>query len=101
VSGRAGDPGQARRQAVYLRALATVPSLTIHYGHFLAYRVMPLSAPPPAGPQDRRGEQDRREGIDVNLATYLLLDGFQVDHEAAAVISNDSDLAESRWSGTC
>jgi hypothetical protein len=34
------------------------------------------------------------KGSDVNLATYLLLDGFQGDYEAAAVISNDSDLKE-------
>ena len=32
------------------------------------------------------------KGSDVNLATYLLLDGFQRDYELAAVISNDSDL---------
>jgi hypothetical protein len=30
----------------------------------------------------------------VNLATYLLLDGFKGDYEVAVVISNDSDLVE-------
>jgi hypothetical protein len=34
------------------------------------------------------------KGSDVNLATYLLLDGFQRDYDVAAVISNDSDLKE-------
>ena len=29
---------------------------------------------------------------DVNLASYLLLDGFENDYEMAVVISNDSDL---------
>jgi hypothetical protein len=31
------------------------------------------------------------KGSDVNLATYLLLDAFKQDCEAAVVISNDSD----------
>lgn len=34
------------------------------------------------------------KGSDVNLGAYLLLDGFQNQYEAAAVITNDSDLCE-------
>ena len=34
------------------------------------------------------------KGSDVNLASYLLLDGFQKNYEVAAVLSNDSDLIE-------
>ena len=34
------------------------------------------------------------KGSDVNLASYLLLDGFHKDYEVAVVITNDSDLAE-------
>ena len=33
------------------------------------------------------------KGSDVNLATYLLTDGYEDDYEQALVISNDSDLA--------
>ena len=33
-------------------------------------------------------------GSDVNLATYLLLDGFRQSADAYIVVSNDSDLAE-------
>ena len=33
------------------------------------------------------------KGTDVNLATYLLMDGFDQDYEQAVLISNDSDLA--------
>jgi len=36
----------------------------------------------------------QEQGSDVNLATYLLLDAFQNDYDGAAVITNDSDLAE-------
>ncbi|MCH8826578.1 MAG: NYN domain-containing protein, partial [Chloroflexi bacterium] len=33
------------------------------------------------------------KGSDVNLATFLLSDGYDGDYEQAVVISNDSDLA--------
>lgn len=33
------------------------------------------------------------KGSDVNLASHLLLDGFQNKYEIAVVVSNDSDLA--------
>ena len=33
------------------------------------------------------------KGSDVNLATYLIIDGYENDYEQAVVISNDSDLA--------
>ena len=32
------------------------------------------------------------KGSDVNLATYLLLDGFDNEYDLAVVITNDSDL---------
>src|SRR5262249_46784740 len=35
VKPRVGDPHAAQRQQVYLRALATVPNLTLHYGAFM------------------------------------------------------------------
>lgn len=34
----------------------------------------------------------KEKGSDVNLATYLLADGFQGEYELAIVVSNDSDL---------
>ncbi len=37
------------------------------------------------------------KGSDVNIASYLLLDGFRNDYEVAVIISNDSDLVEA-WS---
>gem|GEM_PF-5301564 len=46
VANRPGDPTQTQRQQAYLRALQTVPSLSIHYGHLLAKRKRrPLAAP--------------------------------------------------------
>ncbi len=32
------------------------------------------------------------KGSDVNLATHLLVDGYNDDYEIAVIVSNDSDL---------
>ena len=93
VTSRPNDPNQAQRQQTYLRALQTIPNLTIHYGHFLSMRKRRLLARQPAtGPRTVEVLDTEEKGSDVNLATYLLLDGFVNDYEMAVVISNDSDL---------
>jgi hypothetical protein len=93
VSGRSADPRQPQRQQIYLRALRTIPHLSVHLGHYLSHPVrMPLAHPPPGGPQTVEVIKTEEKGSDVNLASYLLLDGFRSDCEAAVVISNDSDL---------
>jgi uncharacterized LabA/DUF88 family protein len=38
--------------------------------------------------------EQEEKGSDVNLASYLLVDGFQQQYDVAIVVSNDSDLAE-------
>lgn len=89
-----GDGAQPQRQQMYLRALATLPNLTVHYGHYLSHaRSMPLANPPPGGPRFASVTKTEEKGSDVNLATMLLLDAFRKDFEQAVVISNDSDLA--------
>jgi hypothetical protein len=94
VSGRA-DPGTPIRQAVYLRALRTLPTVTIHFGNFLQSNVrMPLSSPRPGGPRTVEVVKTEEKGSDVNLATYLLIDAFRHDSDVAVVVSNDSDLCE-------
>ena len=51
VSPRVTDPSAPQRQDTYLRALATVPGLSIHLGHFLTSKTrMPLVSPRPGGP---------------------------------------------------
>ena len=67
------DPWVSERQQVYLRALETIPNLSIHYGSFL-------------------GNPPKEKGSDVNLASYLLMDAFDNAYQVALVISNDSDL---------
>ena len=93
VTNRPDDPTQAQRQQTYLRALETVPGLTIHYGHLLAKtKRRPLTRQPQTGPRTAEILDTEEKGSDVNLASYLLLDGFKGEYELAVVVSNDSDL---------
>lgn len=95
ISARPGDPSGPTRQNTYLRALATIPHVTIHYGHYLrSKRSMPLAKPPPVGPETVKVIKTEEKGSDVNLATYLVVDAFRGDCEMAVVVSNDSDLCE-------
>lgn len=91
VKPRADNPQVHNRQQAYLRALQVTPNLSIHYGHYLSHTVnMPLA---PAGAGFANVIKTEEKGSDVNLASYLLLDAFNKDFEAAIVVSNDSDLA--------
>src|SRR6266508_1727633 len=93
VSARTDNPDAPQRQQVYLRALETIPGLSIHYGHYLTHVTrMPLARPRPGGARTVEVVKTEEKGSDVNLATYLLLDAFQRDCDVAVVISNDSDL---------
>jgi len=89
------DPDAPTRQGTYLRALATIPNLTIHCGHFLSSRcTMALASSKSNPPEKVEVIKTEEKGSDVNLATHLLLDGFRRDYECAVVVSNDSDLLE-------
>lgn len=93
VSARPDNPDAPQRQQVYLRALETIPGLSIHYGHYLKHVTrMPLANPPRRGARTVEVVKTEEKGSDVNLATYLLLDAFQRDCKVAVVVSNDSDL---------
>jgi hypothetical protein len=95
ISGRPDKPDSPTRQDAYLRALASRPKVTIHYGKFLQSTIrMPLAAPQPGGPRTVEVIKTEEKGSDVNLATYLLIDAFRKDSDVAVVISNDSDLCE-------
>lgn len=95
VNARPNDPHQPIRQQTYLRALRTIPHLTVHLGSYQEKPTrMPLHPPPVMGPKTVQVMKSEEKGSDVNIATYLLVDAFDGDFDAAVVISNDSDLAE-------
>lgn len=79
------------RQNAYLRALATLPEVSIHFGMFLTN---PATLQLADGSGMATVLRTEEKGSDVNLATYLLLDAFDRDYDTALVVSNDSDLVE-------
>ena len=91
IAARPGDPDQPTRQQFYLRALATIPNLTITYGQFLTHvKKLPLASDPTKFVEVLKTEE---KGSDVNLATHLIYEGMANEYDTAVVISNDSDLA--------
>lgn len=89
------DPQQPARQQVYLRALGTLPSVSIHLGQFASHTVkMPVAAT--LGSSTRFVEVWRSEekGSDVNLAAHLVHDAHRRSFEQAVIVTNDSDLIE-------
>lgn len=84
------DPDIGNRQQVYLRALRTLPSVSIHEGHFLRHNVRMAHAYPP--PNTVEVIKTEEKGSDVNLATYLLADAFRNDASRFVVVTSDSDF---------
>jgi len=89
------DSQQLQRQLTYIRALKTTPNLSVHYGQFLTHTVRrPLAHPTAGDPTTVEVLDTKEKGSDVNLATYLLVDGFNKEYQIAVIISADSDLVE-------
>lgn len=92
ITARPGDPDQPTRQQFYLRALGTIPNLSITYGQFLTHKKkMALAADPSKIIEVLKTDE---KGSDVNLATHLIYDAMRDGFDVAVVVSNDSDLAE-------
>lgn len=95
VQARPHDPDAPTRQQVYIRALNTLPEVSIHLGRFLTKPVsMPLVASKKIPPERVFVYKTEEKGSDVNLACNLVWDAVQKDFDLAVVVSNDSDLLE-------
>ena len=93
VSARPNDLNAPASQKLYLRALSTIPELSVHFGHFLVHQVtMPLVVPVGDPQQYVKVIKTEEKGSDVNLATHLLHDAHMNKFDVAVVVSNDSDL---------
>jgi hypothetical protein len=94
VKPRPDDPQAPARQDAYLAALRSLPTVSIHYGHFLQTITRMRLASPPAPPAAQTAQVIKTEekGSDVALATWLLVDAYETDCEMSVVITNDSDL---------
>ena len=104
VSGRTSLDAP-RHQHAYLRALATLPDVAIHFGNFLvnhkwAGLVQPpafrpsFTLPPEAAPEVAYVWKTEEKGSDVNLGAHLVRDAFKGTFDLAAVLTNDTDLLE-------
>ena len=94
LDARPGNPAQRQRQQAYLRALATLPGFEAYYGVFRSgVKRRPLAEPVPGRPAYVLVRDSEEKGSDVNLATRLLVDGFNGEYEQAVVVSNDADFA--------
>jgi uncharacterized LabA/DUF88 family protein len=93
VDPRPDDPQQQQRQQIYIRALTTIPNMTVTYGLFKTRRVwLPRANRKPGEERFIEVLRTDEKGSDVNLATALLADGFRDEYDVAVVVSNDSDL---------
>jgi hypothetical protein len=92
VKRRLEDPEAGVRQEVFLRALATLPNLTFHFGQFQRNVVSRRRAADPS--KSVRVIDFKEKGSDVSLAARLIHDAVRGECEIACVISSDSDLAE-------
>lgn len=86
ISGRL-DPSAPARQHAYLRALATLPSVAIHYGKFMVTQKWAGLVPPPDFRPPAPGPlgfapvvayvwKTEEKGSDVNLGVHLVRDAY-------------------------
>lgn len=86
VSARPGDPDKPHRQDTYLKALATLPAVALHFGYFLPR----IERCRNCGETWQSYEEKR---TDVNIAAELLGDAQDDAFDTAMIISADGDLA--------
>jgi len=95
VAPRPNDPEQPIRQQTYIRALRTIPNLSVHYGHYLSSIVTRREVTASGGiGRAVRIHKSEEKGSDVNIATHLISDAYENQFEVAVLITNDSDLLE-------
>ena len=80
-----GDGQSAKRQTLWLDALATRGDITCHFGHYLPKQ------------QECRNcgatwTSHEEKMTDVNIATQLLIDAYEDRFDTAMIVSGDSDL---------
>ncbi|MBF0178302.1 MAG: NYN domain-containing protein [Magnetococcales bacterium] len=79
------NDADVQRQSDYLDALAQLPELTIHFGHF-------LNKPRQCRKCGAHWMDYEEKMTDVNIATQILTDAFDDRFDTALLLSADSDL---------
>lgn len=77
VKSMPGDPDKPLRQALYLRALATLSNVTVIKGFYSKQMKSRLLVKPTTTQKRALVWEFEEKGTDVNLASHLILDGFR------------------------
>ncbi|MCY4523076.1 MAG: NYN domain-containing protein [Caldilineaceae bacterium] len=83
LQGRGKDA--ARRQQIYLDALATLPQLTIHHGKWVNKTIQCRQC-------GAAWKSPEEKMSDVNIAVQLVVDAYENSFDTAFLVSADSDL---------
>lgn len=95
VNPTTADPDKHIRQQTFIRALEHyIPGFSVYYGNFLSRAKWAQLANPGNQCARVRILSTEEKGSDVNLAVHLLNDAWLDLYDCAALVSNDSDLAE-------
>jgi len=82
-----GNSVKMERQATYLNALASIQQVNLYFGkYFINKHKCPICGNIEHIPTEKM--------TDVNIATHLLVDGYENSYDVAILISADSDLKE-------
>lgn len=86
--------GNSQDQLTYLRALATLPRVTVIQGRYKKKRVKcgVIHASCTVQPPDRLFFTPEEKRTDVNIGIFMLDDAYQGLYEHAILVSGDSDL---------
>jgi uncharacterized LabA/DUF88 family protein len=92
------DSQKPLRQQAYLRALGTIPRLTVVMGQFITTPVRYRLVDPITDLSGKVIEaasvwRPDEKGSDVNLGSHLLNDAWRNAFDVAAILTNDTDLA--------
>jgi len=86
IKASATDPGKHKRQAIFLRAVESLPRTTAYYGHYLEKEKHCRAC-------GAKWLHPEEKMTDVNISVHLLLDAIDDKFDTALLLSADSDLA--------
>lgn len=89
------DPDAPKRQHAYLRALSSLPELSIHLGQFrVRDKLGRVVRPAQLAGRHVTISTFEEKGSDVNMAVWALRDGYEAKPDVSVFLTGDSDLAE-------
>lgn len=87
------DPRQPTRQQMFIRALETLPEVSVHWGQHIDTVKRGIAVNDPTHTIQKFKTREEK-GADVSLGVYLTRDAALGEIDVAFVVSNDSDLTD-------